>query len=148
MTTKTCTECGGEKPPTEFYGKDSNCKECRKAKVRAYRQANIEAVKAYDRERGRDEKRRSAVKERRPRYREKHNEVYAKAWIAKNPEKRKAHGAVWSAIRSGKLIKQPCEVCGEIKVEAHHDDYTKPLDVRWLCPAHHGKTRRIDEERA
>src|SRR5690606_109968 len=37
------------------------------------------------------------------------------------------------AIRSGHLLKQPCEVCGKMKVDAHHDDYAKPLEVRWLC---------------
>ena len=31
----------------------------------------------------------------------------------------------------------PCEVCGELKVEAHHDDYYKPFEVRWLCGHHH-----------
>lgn len=42
-------------------------------------------------------------------------------------------------IRSGRLIKQPCEVCGSKIVEAHHDDYEKPLDVRWLCKKHHAE---------
>jgi len=49
------------------------------------------------------------------------------------------------AIASGKLIPQPCEVCGEsprlangqFGIHAHHDDYRKPLDVRWLCFRHH-----------
>ena len=41
-------------------------------------------------------------------------------------------------IKQGVLIRQPCEVCStEIDVQAHHDDYTKPLDVRWLCRKHH-----------
>lgn len=40
-------------------------------------------------------------------------------------------------INRGKLVRQPCEVCGEIKVDAHHDDYSKPLEVRWLCRLHH-----------
>lgn len=40
-------------------------------------------------------------------------------------------------IKAGKLIRLPCEVCNEIKVDAHHDDYNKPFDVRWLCRKHH-----------
>lgn len=41
------------------------------------------------------------------------------------------------AIKRGVLIKQPCEVCGEVNVDAHHDDYEKPLEIRWLCKNHH-----------
>jgi len=40
------------------------------------------------------------------------------------------------AIKKGKLIPQPCEVCGSTGT-AHHDDYAKPLEVRWLCHRHH-----------
>lgn len=58
------------------------------------------------------------------------------AWRERNPEKYKAHTTVNNAIRSGKLQRQGCEVCGE-KAHAHHDDYDRPLDVRWLCHAHH-----------
>lgn len=50
---------------------------------------------------------------------------------------RPAHHAVKKALRDGTLIQQPCEVCGSLKSEAHHDDYSKPLEVRWLCHAHH-----------
>ena len=43
-----------------------------------------------------------------------------------------------SYVKAGKLIKMPCEVCGtKINVEAHHDDYDKPMDIRWLCRNHH-----------
>lgn len=48
-----------------------------------------------------------------------------------------ARQQVRNAIRRGDLLPSACEVCGEITVHAHHDDYSKPLDVRWLCPAHH-----------
>ena len=65
--------------------------------------------------------------------------VYAssKKWAENNKEKLSAHKAVSVAIRSGKLTKKDCEVCGSKKVDAHHDDYTKKLDVRWLCRFHH-----------
>lgn len=39
-------------------------------------------------------------------------------------------------LRRGLLVRQPCEVCGG-EAEMHHDDYDKPLDVRWLCRDHH-----------
>lgn len=44
------------------------------------------------------------------------------------------------ARKDGILIKKPCEVCNtEIDIQAHHDDYTKPLEVRWLCRKHHNE---------
>lgn len=54
------------------------------------------------------------------------------------PEKLRARRKVHKAIRSGKLERQPCEVCGITEdIHAHHDDYSKPLEVRWLCRKHH-----------
>jgi hypothetical protein len=46
------------------------------------------------------------------------------------------------AIARGDLVRQPCEVCGVEPAQAHHDDYSKPLDVRWLCRKHHGEQHR------
>ena len=54
-----------------------------------------------------------------------------------NPLKAKAHWAINNAVRSGKITRQPCEACGVQPAHAHHDDYSKPLDVRWLCHKHH-----------
>lgn len=52
-----------------------------------------------------------------------------------------ARSAVNNAIRAGKIAKGACEVCGtEKRVHAHHDDYAKPLLVRWLCAVHHKET--------
>jgi len=48
-----------------------------------------------------------------------------------------ARSAARAAIREGRLIRKPCETCGATDVEAHHDDYSKALDVRWLCRRHH-----------
>lgn len=42
-----------------------------------------------------------------------------------------------NAVYKGKIIRQACEVCGEAKTEGHHFDYSKPLEVRWLCHKHH-----------
>jgi hypothetical protein len=50
-------------------------------------------------------------------------------------------------IKKGLLVKQPCEVCGVIeRVEAHHDDYTKPMDVRWFCGQHHKDHHRNEQD--
>lgn len=40
------------------------------------------------------------------------------------------------------LERKPCEICGDINVNAHHEDYSKPLEVRWLCTKHHGEEHR------
>lgn len=58
---------------------------------------------------------------------------------------KRVHNVVMGALGNGKLIPEPCEKCGtspdktngRCVVHAHHDDYNKPLDVRWLCqPCH------------
>lgn len=41
-------------------------------------------------------------------------------------------------IARGKLVRQPCEVCGSLKTQVHHQDYTKPItEIRWFCREHH-----------
>lgn len=45
--------------------------------------------------------------------------------------------AVAEALRTGRLRKRACIVCGSENSEAHHPDYRKPLKVKWLCPKHH-----------
>jgi hypothetical protein len=51
-------------------------------------------------------------------------------------EAQAAHSAVAKAIAAGEMTREWCEVCGA-EAQAHHDDYSRPLDVRWLCPSHH-----------
>jgi hypothetical protein len=51
--------------------------------------------------------------------------------------KQLARIAVTTAVNGGKLVKLPCEICGDPKSQGHHDDYSMPLDVVWLCQAHH-----------
>ncbi len=60
----------------------------------------------------------------------------------KYPQRRKARLAVREAIKSMRLKKLPCEVCGKIEVHGHHEDYSKPLEVVWLCSQHHSDRHR------
>lgn len=70
---------------------------------------------------------------------EKRFSIAHKKWYLKYPERYKAHRAVFVAKRNGTLVKLPCEECGSLNVQAHHEDYSKPLDVRWLCKKHHNE---------
>jgi hypothetical protein len=58
--------------------------------------------------------------------------------------RRKAREIFNHYMRDNHLVRKPCEVCGE-KAEAHHDDYAKPLDVRWLCFKHHREWHKIQD---
>ena len=73
--------------------------------------------------------------------RNKNRVTYNKAY----PEKRKARRLVWKALKTSKLIKQPC-ACGCIEVQGHHEDYSKPLEVRWMCKPCHAKYHRRKED--
>jgi ribosomal protein S27AE len=61
----------------------------------------------------------------------------ARRWNAEHPVAYRSHYLVSNAIRDGRLIKQPCVICGAARAHAHHKDYTKPLDVTWLCAKCH-----------
>ena len=45
--------------------------------------------------------------------------------------------------RRGKLLPEPCFVCNDPCAQKHHEDYGKPLLVRWLCRACHLEQRRL-----
>ncbi len=59
------------------------------------------------------------------------------AYLNKYPERRLAYSRFWNAMRRGKITKDKCRDCDRIDVQGHHTDYSKPLDVIWLCPIHH-----------
>jgi hypothetical protein len=145
-----CRRCHKAKKPADFYANDNSCKECRRSLVRANRLANSEYYKAYDRERGQHPNRKLGVKRR---YHERYAGTQSlrdtnERWLTKNKEKRAANIIVGNAIRDGKLIPKPCARCGKKKTHAHHEDYTKPFKVTWLCTKHHGERHReINEER-
>lgn len=58
-------------------------------------------------------------------------------YMLKYPERIKANRKLNYAVKKGYIIKQPCLVCGDNQSIAHHDDYSKPLEVLWLCELHH-----------
>lgn len=62
----------------------------------------------------------------------------------KYPEKEKARRILRLNVKKGYVKKKRCEVCDSETTQAHHEDYTKPLTVNWLCPLHHkDKHRKI-----
>lgn len=146
QTEKPCFKCGVTKPITEFYvhpamgdRRLNKCKECTRRDVQANYRANIEHYKEYERQR--------AMLPHRLASRETYQQTEAckqavrrahVRYCRNNRVKRAAQIATGNAIRDGRLIRQPCEVCGA-KAQAHHDDYGKPLDVRWLCSSHHAE---------
>lgn len=138
MSDKECFKCGTVKPLSEFYkhlqmadGHLGKCKECAKADIIARRKANIEHYREYDRERAKRPERKAKIL------------VYQQRRRSKDPEKCRAHRLLIYHVRAGNITRKPCEVCGKVhgvdgaRVEGHHDDYSKPLDVRWLCFKHH-----------
>ncbi len=68
-------------------------------------------------------------------------------WKKKYPERYRAHNVVYVAVRRGELKPKPCEVCGVVKVESHHEDYERPLEVKWLCKKHHVEADKKKRER-
>lgn len=147
-TVKTCFKCLEDKPLSEFYkhpqmgdGYLNKCKECNKKDVKENREKNRDYYLWFDRIRADDPKRVEA----RQAYAEAHRGLSQKRsneWAKRNTEKRRAHNLVAKAVKRGILVKKPCEVCATEPAEAHHDDYTKPLEVRWLCEKHHGEHHR------
>jgi hypothetical protein len=155
MSSKVCKTCGTCKPLSEFYthnkmadGYLNKCKECVKKRVAAHRDINIEKIRAYDRIRGKLPARVDRAREYIKAHPEKATE-YSTRFRLSNPEKYAAHIALNNALRDGKLTKpELCESCGKRnRLHGHHDDYSRPLSVVWLCPAcHKARHLRLQEQ--
>ena len=146
---KKCNECGAEKPLSEFYknsasadGVMSVCKPCNTERTRRWRKSNPEKTLACSREWARNN--RSACCSASHRSREKNMGVVRareKAYRESNRGKVRARDRVYRAIIEG-VLKRPsrCSQCDCLcDAQAHHEDYSKPLAVEWLCPACHGE---------
>jgi hypothetical protein len=131
------------KHPRMKDGHLNKCIDCTKRDV-----SNREKLKYSDPEWLLKERKRCIEKGRiyRAEGRQKGSPSKARDWALRNKEKRYCHNKVARAVLTGKLIKEPCEVCGSQDTQAHHDDYSKPLDVRWLCVTHHNELHRKQRE--
>lgn len=154
---KQCRGCGKWLDLSAYYkqsscrdGHQHECKECTKERARVYRADTIEERRAFDRARAMLPHRVAA----REAYEKTHRGRIALArakekWRSLNEMKRAAHILLGNAVRSGRIEKGVCEVCGDGKrTHAHHDDYSKPLEVRWFCPMHHKLFHKHVEETA
>lgn len=74
-------------------------------------------------------------------YKKKEIEIYQSVDYFKNISKQKkieAQQLMYMERRSGRIVAQPCEICGKKKnIQGHHENYDKPLEVIWLCHKHH-----------
>lgn len=151
---KVCRTCQQSKPLADFYrhvrmldGHLNNCIACVKARIKHHRARNIDKIREYDQQRGmlphRVEARKlyvktpagkNAMQKAQQRYRERYPMKYA------------AHTITSNAIRDGVLVPDTvCSVCNASQnIEGHHDDYTKPLAVRWLCASCHKAWHRTN----
>ena len=127
-----CKSCGEGldcslfwKDKSKSNGYRSSCKKCMTSASKKWQQENVAKMSSYSRKYRATEAGKVKTAEQRKRYR------------AKYPEKREAQHLLFTEVRAGRIVPELCEVCGAILAEAHHDDYNKPLEVRWLCRQHH-----------
>lgn len=141
---KKCFKCKVQKPLSDFYkhkqmadGHLNKCKTCAKSDVLSHRSENLDKIRAYDRERS-----------NLPHRVVKRAEVF-KQYKKDNPERVKANIAVRNAVRDGRIFKWPvCCMpdCDSQRPVAHHADYSRPLDVVWLCQAHHKQAHALVDQ--
>lgn len=75
--------------------------------------------------------------------------AYNSAWKRNNPKKARVESWTRKAVRRGLIVKKPCEVCqSERFVVAHHDDYDRRAEIRWLCRVHHHEWHQLNGEGA
>lgn len=140
---KRCIKCELEKKEEEFNkwykksgrsGYRTNCRDCEHLVNKEFREKNKDELKVKRRKRTGAQPKRYCTNP----IRQKLNEnVYRSQ--KKYPEKRAARTFLNSYIKMGKIVKPDCcEMClKKIRVEGHHEDYSKPLDVKWVCKRCH-----------
>jgi len=147
-----CELCKQEKDPSCFYKNYAHrCKDCKKLYAKQYREKHLDRILVYDRNRPNAKERVEKAKEYKSKMRvenpEKYDRIFhssKKRYRVKHREKVNAENRINDALRKEKL-KRPdeCSVCHKKCVpQGHHFDYTKPLEVIWVCPACHSAIHR------
>ena len=134
---KTCSCCGITKEKNEFQG--------RKASKDGLTASCRDCLKERDAKRYLHEREARSMRHKEYMKTDAGKASHAKsveAWIDQNKVRRAAHVILGNAVKYGKVQKQPCWVCGT-NAEAHHPDYSRPLDVVWLCSSHHRETHNL-----
>ena len=154
---KCCTTCGIEKTLSDF-NKDKNlkdghaycCKDCVRIYKKKYREKNLDKLKEYDRRRANLPHREQARKLYAETEKGKHvGRKSVDRWSMLNEVKIKAQDKLHKAVASGKIQRKPCSICGDLRAQGHHEDYTKPLEVVWYCQKHHSlRHKELREMRA
>lgn len=131
---KKCFRCEKIKSIELFYrhpempdGHLGKCKLCTKKDVneRYYNPESRLKIKEYEIKRFKDPNRKEKIR------------LYQQKRRLTHKGKNRARSAIYNAIGDGRLVRLPCEVCGNPKSQGHHTDYRKLLDVKWLCFKHH-----------
>ena len=151
MAAKRCFRCQRVLDLTEFYGHPRSsdglmgkCKRCHCADTDANRRRKLEDYARRERERYHgDRAYREKKLESSARWRAANREVVKRnssAWSKRNPEKVRARLLVAEAIRRGELVRGRCADCGVRRgIQGHHEDYSRPLEVTWLCVRCHSQ---------
>ena len=106
--------------------------------ARQWRQKNKDKINAKKRTAELRKKLNEGVKNWRERNKEKYVSNRSE-YRKKNRIEVNARNLIYKHISRGKMVRgNMCNNCGgEGKMQAHHDDYSKPLEVKWLCKVCH-----------
>ena len=141
---RDCTMCGKPKDESDFYSGFVRCKVCVKDYQKAYRDKQ-NANKPPDWKQKTKDKAayQKAWNKAHPGYATEQKRI----WWHKNKDRLKVKWAVRDALKSGKIQRLACFVCGSEKSEAHHANYSRPIDVVWLCREHHVELHKEHKQR-